>query len=534
MSDLTALKYVEFQLRLIQEFNTDDSIWTVLQLMRFPGSINTKDPVNQKQTKILSQMDKVYFCAELDQALPKITEENQKKLTNHFSRMYSDESADLILDPTEVPERFKKIMEEDPELRDLFQNPDLTWGGDRSKADLSLCNRLYILNFDRDLAFQVIFNTEKSRSRQGNSRYQYAKNIIDKVYDTKTKKSKIARSINELEDSGSLYDLGAPIKGPEFFDCLGSPWRQRQVLGLVGGTGIGKTSVSLKIIKDCITNNANEDYVYLYFSLEMSAGEIVKRWNRLTNNMQLYKDKLYVVTNEAEDSSIQHLGLQEIFEYTIGTVKKLGKKVGAVVIDHVDAISPVIDLKKPNSFGFVSANPWQTKINIELKDICAKLKELAKDLNCFMIIQSQTTKAKSGDGDSALGVDAAFGSARFEWFCDFVMTCWQPLMSVYAETPLRLLAWKYAKIREVSEDDLVQRNTIQLLHYNLLTGDLRALNPEEYYKALDLIQMVAERKHAQADKKQVYVQKHNNSPIISKLKLILNNEQNRNNSGNSE
>src|SRR5690606_13115645 len=48
IQNLSRDEYVFSQLALIKHFNTDDSIYTVLQLMRLPGFMNTKrhgDPV---------------------------------------------------------------------------------------------------------------------------------------------------------------------------------------------------------------------------------------------------------------------------------------------------------------------------------------------------------------------------------------------------------------------------------------------------------------------------------------------------------
>src|SRR6185436_2856856 len=53
ISDLDRNSYVITQLALLKHFQTDDSVWTVLQLMRVPAYLNTKRHGDYVQAQIL-------------------------------------------------------------------------------------------------------------------------------------------------------------------------------------------------------------------------------------------------------------------------------------------------------------------------------------------------------------------------------------------------------------------------------------------------------------------------------------------------
>jgi hypothetical protein len=99
------------------------------------------------------------------------------------------------------------------------------------------------------------------------------------------------------------------------------------------------------------------------------------------------------------------------------------------------------------------------------------LRDMAKELDIFIILQSQTSKEKSGLGDLPLNRTAAFGTSKVEWYSNYIITLWKPLLRVQDKTDLRLMGWKYAKIREQKQTDDIEENTQYLLKYDQTTGD---------------------------------------------------------------
>lgn len=521
ISDLTPELYVEFQLRLIQLFKTDN-IHTILRIMRCPNYFNTKDPNNFKLA-VEQNFNHTYSTQQIKDWLPELTEESQFKLKTHLRNTYEKTSLKFNINYEELPKKFKVLLEQDSNIRELFENPEKAWG-DRSRADMSLCNLLYSKKFLKYEALQILYNTKKAISRSPAAREKYAFDLVDKIYNDRPKTT--ADSIAELEEGGNIYDLGTAIHSSPYFDCNEKPWRQKQILGLVGSPGVGKTSVTLSLVKDALINS-DENYIALYFSLEMSAGEIIERWNRLTDNDPKLKHRLCLVTNENKDGSLRHLNIQDIYDYAMETKLKRGKELGIVVVDHINILNPTLDTRKYPNFGLESYNNSPQR-ELVPKEICSTFKHLAKDLNCFMLVQSQTTKSKAGDGDSRLGQGAAYGAAQFEWFADYIITIWQPLRMASNEMDIKVLCWELNKNRHVGVNDKVKIGYKNLLQFDIESGKMRPLTPEEYSLVTTKLQEW-ENKKKEVRGDSMEINKYQNSPTTSPNLKLVKNENPKNN-----
>jgi hypothetical protein len=115
-----------------------------------------------------------------------------------------------------------------------------------------------------------------------------------------------------------------------------------------------------------------------------------------------------------------------------------------------------------------------------------KIKTLAKELNLFIILQSQTTKGKAGDGDTPLGLDAAFGAAQFEQYMDYILTIWQPLRRVHNKTQLRATGYQYCKIRRKHKQDMMDTFDPHVLHVDLTLGQFRNFTGTEWDEFIEL------------------------------------------------
>jgi len=302
----------------------------------------------------------------------------------------------------------------------------------------------------------------------------------------------IASSIFDLECNPDLYKQSEPICGPNFLDVTQEKWRKGEVLGVVAGSGTGKTALSLKIIRDIIYNNSQNDDIHFFFSLEMPARQIVQRWHKLVGKDPSMSRRLFVIDNKNSD---ERLTWQHIVKFVQDTCKQENKKAGAVLIDHFMALSDKIDItKEPNFDVSTDIMSGRGKIkSINTKEMCRLMKVIAEMLGCFLIIQNQSTIERAGHGDTPMGLNAAYGAAQFAWFCDYIITVWQPLKRVQNETMLTCSAWQYSKIREVGLNDLTRVYIRHHLYYDLSTGDFRQLSQieeEEFNKMVEKANML--------------------------------------------
>ncbi|MCG3175438.1 MAG: hypothetical protein MOGMAGMI_00367 [Candidatus Omnitrophica bacterium] len=504
ITDLDRDNYLLTQNALIEYFNTDESVWTVLQLMRWPGSLNTKDINNFKRTQIIDFVSSgnEYSIKDFPQYIyDNLSKKALDKIQNHINKLENKVditfSHDLNID--EIPDFFLDLLLENSEINNLFHKPKETYG-DRSRADLKLANKLFKLGYNKKECLKILCNTQKALEK-GLSREAYAITTLEKVYNSQKCKFK---TVTERLTSDPVKLKGEYINGPYFFDTgvLQKPWRKTQILGLIAGPGIGKTSITLKIIKEIIENNKENDDVFIFISLEMPEIEIIERWVNLVGENSKLADRLYIIGNEEEDGTPRNIGLQEILEYCQDIKKLTGKNINTLAIDHFGLISKHIDLRKKYTFGIEGeqgAGFGDIK-TLSANSLATQLKSLAKILNCFVIPLTQTTKEK-GSGDTPIAADGAYGISQYENIMDYIITAWQPLMRVQDRTPHRFLAWQYAKIRHQGKNDKIQKYQPKLLIYDQISGDLTPPNEDQYRDFCNLLPEAIKSREELAKKK---------------------------------
>lgn len=503
ISDLTRAQYVITQLALIQHFKTDESIWTVLQLMRVPMYMNTKRHKDYVQCSIVEaeSSGQVYSIQDFPKELFNIDEKFVVKAQNHINRLEGKSEIDLGLDVNvdEIPDAFMDLMLEKPEIARLFRDPKSV--GDRSSADMKLANLLFNNKFDIRQALAVMSNTQKALEK-GAHRMEYASLTISKVYSDRPKHK--FQTVSEYLINNRDKVLEPTINGPEYMDSgvLGDPWRRKEILGLIAGSGIGKTAVALNIVREIIQNNPSNDDVYVFFSLEMSKGQIIKRWLKLVGENSPLADRLYVVDSQDEKGMPFVIGLQEIYEVCSEIRQVTGKHVGTIIIDHFHLISTHIDTRKKPNFGITSEQNtgYGDRQNLSPNMMATQLKGMVKTLDTFMIVLAQTTKEK-GVGDLPIGKDGAYGISQFEWIMDYIVSIWQPLMRVQNQCKTNFLAWQFAKIREKHSNDRIKEYDQKLLTYDMNNGKLGYTNSQQYAEFLELLPRAQEIREAIMKKK---------------------------------
>lgn len=458
--DLDAMSYLKLQRRLIRQFDTDEAVGQIFQLMRLPNTVNTKDSEDLKICEVLLQTDAQYSCEDMDNALVPITQNDEKYCQQHFDKTYKIASNIEISD--KLPVKFGALLKNSQEAKDI-------WSGnteDRSKGDYRLAHLMFAHGFTKDEAMSTLVNSAKAIARAPKHRVSYAANIVDKIWTFELEKEQAPAMSSSVKDI--LKRSGDTLKGTRFpcykyLDNTEHGFRLGQVIGLVAGSGVGKTAVALNMFMGFVENNP--DYTHFFIPLEQPANEIADRWNTMCGDRVELHEKVHVLSNYDDAGNFRHLSLDEIETYLVEFQEKNKVKVGCVVIDHIGA------LKKKGKQGE----------NQDLMDICHAMKAFAMKTNTLMVMQSQTSREKAGIGDLELNKDAAYGTMYFEAYCDYLVTIWQPLKRCYNKDNCpTVTAFKFCKIRHKKKGkDSIQEDVPYTLIFDSENEKLREMTQDE-------------------------------------------------------
>lgn len=445
VNDLDANGFLRLQRRACRYFETDEAVCKIFQLMRVPGTLNTKKQDSFKLCAVLQMSYKDYTSEELDKFLPKITHSDEEYCKQHYDKTYGLKNTNLVINDR-LPIKFSKLLKESREVKEI-------WRGnteDRSVADFRLGHIMFAENFTKQEALSVLVNAPKALSRTPVHRSNYAQDIVDKIWTYENNPfTALSSSVRDILKKGSAVK-GTRFPCWELYDGTHHGFHLTEVLGLIGGSGSGKTTLALNYFYHFTKNNP--DYIHLFVALEQKDDEIALRWQRIAGADSNLHDKVHVMSNYNEDGSHRKLSLPDIETYIIELESRLSVKVGCVVIDHIGA------LQKTGKEGE----------NQGLIDVCHSMKAFALRTNTFLVMQSQTSREKAGRGDIELDKDAAYGTTMFEWYCDYVVTTWQPLKLIYDQKPdMTCSAFKYCKIRHKNvKKDKSKEDVIHVLMFD--------------------------------------------------------------------
>lgn len=481
VSNLDAMSFLRFQRRLCRLFTTDEAVSKIFQLMRAPGTINQKDKITPKLCSVLLESDSEYTAEELDKLLPAITISDEAYCKQHHDKTYGI-NQDVSIDET-LPPKFGQLLKSNTEAKELWTGPT----DDRSKNDYRLGHLMFANGFTKDEALSVLVNSAKALKRAPVHRRGYATGIVDKIWTFE-----LAEDKSKLSLSSSVKDIlqrsGNTLKGTPFrchprIDNTAHGFRLGQVIGLVAGSGVGKTAFALNMFRWFAQENP--DYHSFFIPLEQPANEIADRWKTLCGDDTSLHDKVHVMSNYDETGAFRHLSFDEIKNYIEQWQKDTGFKVGCVVIDHIGA------LKKKGKDGE----------NQDLMDICHAMKAFAVQTNTLLVMQSQSSREKAGIGDLELNKDAAYGTVYFESYCDYLLTLWQPLKRCAAEQACpTVTAFKFCKIRhKKARKDIIQEDTAYYMYFDSDTEQMRDMTQDEI-RSFDFFLPIATNKR-KADRK---------------------------------
>lgn len=461
ISDLDAMSYLRLSRRLMRHFNTDEAVGQLFQLMRLPNTVNTKFKDDPRLCETLLETDTVYTCEQLDTALSVISAADEEYCKHHYNKTYKIDVQTVKIDD-KMPLKFADLIKNSKEAKDI-------WSGnvdDRSKGDYRLAHLMFANGFTKDEALSVLVNSAKALGRGPQHRVNYASNIVDKIwiFEAAPLSDDLSSSVEEILSRSSAEQLsGTRFPCNPVVDGTVAGFKLGQVFGLVGGSGIGKTTFALNLFRWFVEQNP--DYTHFFVSLEQPVEEIAERWVKMCGTNKTLHSKVQVLGNYTKDGQFRDLSLPQIKQYIIDFQVKTGKKAGCVVLDHIGVLK-------------MSTKNGETE---GLREVCKSLKSFAQETNTFFVVQSQTTREKSGGGDLELNVDAAFGTAAFEHYCDFVVTLWAPLKRIYDQAPnMTVAAFKFCKIRKKNvAKDRIQQDSRYLLMFDVETEHYRALTQNE-------------------------------------------------------
>jgi KaiC/GvpD/RAD55 family RecA-like ATPase len=457
VSNLDAMSYLRFQRRLTRLFKTDEAVGKLFQLMRYPGTVNTKYPDKITQCELVAEADIIYTAEEFDKLLPSITLADEQFCQTHYNQTHN---IDQVTISDEIPAKFGQLLKNNSEAKEIWSEPL----SDRSKGDFRLGHLMFANGFTKDEAMSVLAQSAKALARAPVHRVSYAQNIVDKIWTFETA-SDTDRAHSSVKDI--LQRSGDNLKGQrlpcwKYVDNTEAGFRIGQVMGLVAGSGVGKTTMALNIFLGFV--ESNPELTHFFVPLEQPEREIAERWAIMCGEKTHLHDKVQVLSNYDNQSKFRDLSLEEIKQHIMDFKRTTGKQVGCVVIDHIGV------LKNDNKLGQDEG----------VKGISKAMKAFAEETKTFLIMQSQTSRDKAGIGDLELNKDAAFGTSVFENFVDFLIALWQPLKRVYNLGAPTVIAYKFCKIRNKNQlKDVILEDTPYSVFFDPNTQLIRELTQSE-------------------------------------------------------
>lgn len=460
ISNLDAISYLRFQRRLIRLFNTDEAVGQIFQLMRCPNTMNTKYKSNIVLCIQLYASDIQYTAEEFDKLLPAITIEDEIYCKQHYDRTYGI-NQDIYTISDIIPTKFGQLLKDNAEVKSIWIEPT----DDRSKNDFRLGHLMFANGFTREEASSVLMNSAKALQRAPIHRKNYAKNIVDKIwtYELNNSELNLSKSVKDILKKSGETLKGIPFRCHPRIDNTVHGFRLGQVIGLVAGSGVGKTAFALNMFKWFA--ETNPDYHNFFIPLEMPANEIADRWKTMCGDDNSLHDKVHVMSNYDDNGQFRHLSFSDIREYIEKFQKLKNIKIGCIVIDHIGA------LKKKGKEGE----------NQDIMDICHQMKAFAVQTNTLLVMQSQSSREKAGIGDLELDKNAAYGTVYFESYCDYLITLWQPLKRCNNEQACpTVTAFKYCKIRyKKARRDIIQEDVSYYMYFDSETEQMRDMTQDE-------------------------------------------------------
>lgn len=231
--------------------------------------------------------------------------------------------------------------------------------------------------------------------------------------------------LDALRNSPASF-TGVP-SGFSDLDRITNGWQSTDLIILAARPSVGKTAFALNLARNAATNAMKKTAVG-FFSLEMSASQLVQRIISAESEVPLEQIKTGRVTNDqyttllkkwlhkldSMDIYIDDSAALNIFEFRAKARRMVSKyKVGVIIIDYLQLMSGMRDR---------NGNREQ-----EISTISRNLKALAKDLNIPIIALSQLSReVEKRSGKKEPQLSDLRESGAIEQDADMVMFMYRP------------------------------------------------------------------------------------------------------------
>lgn len=270
------------------------------------------------------------------------------------------------------------------------------------------------------------------------------------------------------------------VQGPKEIDCNERRWQKGDSVGIIGSSGVGKTSYLLWIFKELLINNP--DGICIFVACEMSANQILTKWRKATQKHPEISDRFYVITSHDEEGNLRDLSMRGIKKMLINHKQVLSTEIIAYAVDHLHIVKR--DENEP------------------LDNVVYQFSKMNTELNTLGFLTSQTTKGKSGGGELPLDKDASYGCSAFTWELSYIYTVCQPLIRLQDQVDLPVTGWNIAKNRFKERSDERKEGVNYLLKFNYDDESYSELKQEELMQFSEYYNEVIALREAEDKKKQ--------------------------------
>lgn len=292
------------------------------------------------------------------------------------------------------------------------------------------------------------------------------------------------RSLGDLRRSGRVtgkLDKTKFVLGPNEFDLLYNQWSRGEVMGLVGDSSSGKSEVALYSAMSIVKNTKGA--IAIYVSLEMTDEKIGQRVYHMAGDEEEIADNVYIISRYDDEGKAKEVSMDWIKKEVIRYKETLGD-ISVIVVDHIHCLGE----NDPST----------------LNSMMITLKEMAVELNCFVIALAQVNKGSGQKGEVPLDADSVLGCSQYKYICSDIMQIHRPIARFEDHAGFSVLGYGYCKIRESHPEDKIKKLQNKLLVYEPDTRSFRKISNEEvtvfktYYDELLALKSAEEKSKAYA------------------------------------